>query len=238
MDEKNIRLKKALNILEFIVFLLIILGIPAYLYFFRSDLLENFKSLEGITAFLEKYHRESIFVYIAIQVLQIIISVIPGQAIQIAAGLLYGFIPALIYSIIGAALGTTLSFYIARLLGKGAVELFVKPETIDEYMVRLNSKKAYASVFFLYLIPGLPKDVISYVAGISQMRYKAFLILSLAGRLPAMAASILIGKHYGEGNYLIVGILAGIGLIAFIICIIFRKKLMPLVDKIYEKLVN
>ena len=238
MDDKTKRLKKLINIIELLVLIAIIVGIPMYLYFFHAEVLDNFRSLESITAFLNKYHKESIFVYILIQILQIIISVIPGQVIQIAAGYLYGFIPGLIYSLIGAGLGTTITFYISRILGRGAVNLFVKPEAVDEYMERLNSKKAYASVFFLYLIPGLPKDVISYVAGLSHMRYKAFLILSLAGRLPAMAASILIGKYYEQEQYWIVGSLAAIGIILFLICVIFRKKLMPVVDKIYEKLVK
>lgn len=116
--------------------------------------------------------------------LQIVISVIPGQFFNLAAGYLYTFFPALLFSIIGAFLGTLISFTLAKLLGSDFVHLFFGKEKTQEYVRKLNSKKAYTVVFFLYLIPGLPKDVVSYAAGVSDMKFKPFYAL-VSGRSSA-----------------------------------------------------
>ncbi|MFR1723166.1 VTT domain-containing protein [Emergencia timonensis] len=102
----------------------------------------------------------------------------------------------------------------------------------------LNSKKAYTIVFLIYVIPGLPKDIVSYAAGVSEMKCKPFLILSLIGRIPGMAGSLLIGSLYMKQHYIGMGIIAVLAVVAFIICIIFRKRISKYLDKFYEKIVD
>jgi hypothetical protein len=100
----------------------------------------------------------------------------------------------------------------------------------------MNSRNAAAIVFLIYLTPGIPKDVVSYAAGISSMRLRPFLMLSLVGRLPGMIASLLIGKQIFEGDYHIAIIIAAIAAVAFILGLIFRKRLMEKFDKVYTKI--
>ena len=102
--------------------------------------------------------------YVAAQIVQIIISVIPGQELQIVAGFMYGIPLAFLLSIIGAAIGTLIAFYLARWLGQDAVRMLFGDEKTDEYMRRLNSRRAITITFLIYLIPGLPKDIMSYIA--------------------------------------------------------------------------
>ena len=190
---------------------------------------------ELIMEFLENYKTESILVYIAMQAVQIIISVIPGQAFQFAAGILWGFFLGLLFSLIGAFVGTTISFYLAKLLGRDAMHLLFTEEKMNWFVEKLNSRKAYTIVFLIYLIPGLPKDIMSYAAGISSMNFKAFLIFSMIGRTPAMSGSLLIGALYFSGHY---GMMIAIGVFAvaaFVLCIVFRKKISNYIDKLYEK---
>ncbi len=79
-------------------------------------------------------------------------------------------------------------------------------------------------VFILYLIPGLPKDVVSYAAGVSEMKFKPFILLSLTGRLPGMMGSIMIGSMWNKGEYFGMIALGVIAVAAFVLCIVFRKK--------------
>ena len=83
---------------------------------------------------MEHYHWQSILVYIVIQAIQVIVSVIPGQACQFAAGYLYTFLPGLLFSLIGAAIGTSVSFWLAKALGKDAVHLFIGEEKTAYYV--------------------------------------------------------------------------------------------------------
>ena len=104
------------------------------------------------------------------------------------------------------------------------------------YIERLNSKKMYAIVFFLYLIPGIPKDMVSYAAGVSEIKFKPFIIISALGRLPGMIGCLLMGDMMMEENYTGAVIIGVFAVIAFALCIIFRKKIHGLLDKFYEKI--
>ena len=146
-----------------------------------------------------------------------------------------GFFLGLLFSLIGAFVGTTISFYLAKLLGRDAMHLLFTEEKMNWFVEKLNSRKAYTIVFLIYLIPGLPKDIMSYAAGISSMNFKAFLIFSMIGRTPAMSGSLLIGALYFSGHY---GIMIAIGVFAvaaFVLCIVFRKQISNYIDKLYEK---
>ena len=228
--------KVAIAILKLIFLILIVVLIPLYLYFYQQDFLMRFRDFNDIVSFLERYKLQSIPIYIILQIAQIVISVLPGQFFQLAAGYLYTFWPALLFSCIGAFLGTTITFWLAKGLGSDFVHIFFEKDKTEDYVKRLNSKKAYTIVFLLYAIPGIPKDVVSYAAGLSEMKYKPFIILSTIGRLPGMMGSIIIGSMWHKEEYLGMIILAIIAVVAFCSCIIYRKKLHELIDKAYDKL--
>ena len=226
------------SILKLLILVGIVVAVPLYLFFYHHDIIDNFKSFEDIIEFLKMYKTESILIYIGVQVLQIVISIIPGQAFQFAAGYLFGFPMGLVYSLIGAVVGTTISYYIAKFLGKDAMHLFFGEERTSYFLERLNSKKAYTIVFLIYLIPGLPKDVLSYVAGISDMNYKLFLVFSLMGRVFGMSGSLLIGAFYFKKHYVAMACIGIFAVIAFIVCVIKRKEINDYMDKFYDKIVE
>jgi len=228
-------LKRVFSILKLILLLTIVIAIPANIVLYHHDIIDHFKNFDDMIALLEHYQWQSILVYIGIQMLQIIISVIPGQAFQFAAGYLYHFFPGLLFSLIGAVMGTCVSFYLAKILGKDAVHLFLGEEKTLYYLQRLNSRKAYTIVFLIYLIPGIPKDIVSYVAGISEMKFKPFLAFSLVGRIPGMTGSLLIGALYMREHFIMMGVVAAIAVIAFILCLVYRKKLQAYIDRFYDR---
>lgn len=233
-NKKNV----VVSILKILLLAAIVIGIPLYIYFFEKEWISQFRDFDDIIAYLQSYKLESIPIYICIQIIQIIISIIPGQIFNLAAGYLYTFFPALLFSIIGAFVGTLISFWIARWLGSDFVHLFFGREKTQDYVKKLNSKKAYTIVFFIYLIPGIPKDVVSYAAGVSDMKFKPFMLLSLIGRLPGMMGSIMIGSMWHKEEYIGMIILAVLAVTAFILCIVFRKKINKFLDEIYEKISN
>lgn len=233
---RNNKSKLIISSLKILLLIFIVVGIPLYIYVFHRDIISGFKSFEDIVAFLEKYETESIPIYIGLQIIQVVVSVLPGQVFQLAAGYMYTFIPALFYAILGAAVGTIISFGLARVLGRDFVHMFFGEEKTHYYMERLNSKKAYMLVFLLYAIPGIPKDMISYVAGISEMKFRPFVILSAVGRLPGMMGSIMIGSMWYRENYIGMVVLAIIAATAFILCIVFHKKIDSILDNLYKKL--
>lgn len=238
LKRENDKRAVLISLFKVLILAVIVIGIPLYIYFFRHDWIEQFKNFDDVVAYLEHYQTESIPIYICLQVVQIVISVLPGQIFQLAAGYMYTFFPALLYALVGAFLGTMITFYLSRSLGRDFVHMFFGKEKTAYYMEQLNSKKAYTITFLLYLIPGLPKDMVSYVAGISEMKFKAFILLSLVGRLPGMMGSIMIGSMWNKGDYIGMIVLGAIAVIAFALCIVLREKIHGVLDKIYDKMAN
>jgi len=237
-EMKKQRWKRAFSILKLLVLIGIVAGIPALLYQADPDFIRQFKDLDAVNAYLDKYETASWFVYIGLQILQIIVSVIPGQMIQFAAGYAYVFWIAYLLSIVGIALGTIATFYLARLLGKDAMHVIFGEEKITYFVNHLNSKKAYITLFILFLTPGFPKDLITYAAGVSEIKITPFLILNLIGRSPALLATILMGSMTRTGSYIGMVILTAAVTVVFILCFIKRKKLIEMSDVIYARLLR
>lgn len=235
-DKVRKRIKIASTIFKFALLLIIIVGIPLYIYFCHHEVIDQVSSIENVQALLDEYKGYSILVYILAQIVQIIICIIPGQWLQFAAGYAFGFWLGLLFSLIGATIGAFVSYYLAKLLGQGILYLLFDEDQMNHFIEKLNSKKAIVAVFVIYLIPGLPKDACSYAAGISNMKLKAFLIVSLIGRTPAMAGSLLIGNQVGIGSYTAAIIIGAAAVILCVVGVIFRNKITDLLDKVYDKL--
>jgi len=236
--QKRSKIRIVISIVKLIILLVMVIVMPLYVYFYFPELIDHFRSLEAINAFLLQYKTLSIFVYIGLQILQIVISVLPGQALQFAAGYAYTFWFGYLYSVIGVLLGTVLTFYIARVLGKDAMHVIFGEEKLSKFVHILNSKRALTILFVIFLIPGIPKDLFTYAAGVSEIKIKPFLMLSLIGRTPAMMGSIMMGSMFHKGSYTGLIILCIIAVIACIAGILQRDKLIKWSNKAYNKIVN
>lgn len=227
---------KVFTILKFLVLILIVAGIPAYILIFQRDLLSQFRSYEDVILYMRSFKGISALVFVIAQILQVVISVLPGEVFEIAAGSLFGFPLGLLLTFIGVFLGSAAAYTIARFLGRDAVQMIVGESRMQEYMDKLNSERAYIIVFILYLLPGIPKDILCYLAGISNMKFKPFVLISSVARIPGLCGCLLFGTMYMEKNYpFMIGIVIFAGII-LLICFIFRTRVMALIDRIYEKL--
>lgn len=232
----NKRSEKVRAYLKFAVLVILIVGVPAYIYFFQHDLITQFSNIDSVKQIINDNNAASVPLYIAFQIIQIIICIIPGQWLQLAAGIAWGFWIGLLLSLIGALFGSILTYFLAKYLGTDALRLIFGQDKLDQLTEKLDSKAGITAVFLIYLIPGLPKDLCNYAAGVSQIKLKPFLIVSMVGRTPGMIASLLIGKHLSLGSYHVAVIIAVIAGILFVLGIIFRNKLTSFVNKVYDRL--
>ncbi len=139
-------------------------------------------------------------VFILIQAMQVIISPIPGEMTGPVGGALFGTWWGLIYSTIGLTMGTLLCFALGRKWG----EPLVRPWLSDHNWNRLSfiiEAEGAIICFVLYVIPGFPKDIMSYLFGISPMPFWIFAVVSTLGRLPGTFVSSFFGAHVAEQQY-------------------------------------
>lgn len=230
--------EKTKTILKAVFFVLLIVVIPMILFLTNREFFSQFESIEEVEKFIGSYGHLSGLVYIGFQILQVIISLIPGEVFQVAAGFLFGPFWGIVYALIGCAIGEAIAFGLARVLGRDFVRLFLSEEQFEKYSSRLNSNRGYTLCFILYLIPGIPKDILCYVAGASEIRFLPFLIISMVGRLPGLIGSIAMGALVDSGQYLFAGIILALACIIAVIGFIFRERLSDYIDRIKESRKN
>ena len=214
---------------------LIVAGIPAFLYLKYGSGVFSKDTAYSVIDYLRQNRKIAFLLIIGLQIIPVVICVLPGQPIQFAASYMFGVARGYLFSIIGAVIGTTISFYLAKLLGSEAIHLFFGEEKVKEYQRRLNSGRGLLIAFLIYLIPGVPKDLVSYAAGISEMRFRPFLLAATIGRSPAMLGSLLVGHFFGKQNYTAMIIVTVAVILLLLVCLIKRKELIDFLDRIEMK---
>lgn len=158
---------------------------------------------------------------IGISAFQIIIAVIPGEPIEIASGYAFGWFWGAVLCLIGTLLGQMVVFLFAKKFGMGFVEIFVSKEKLEKMEYLKDNKKIYMTIFFIFLIPGTPKDVLSYAAGITTIKLVPFLLVSGVARVPSVVSSTVGGcclcnKNYTKAAIIFIVTLIISGLLFFI----------------------
>lgn len=138
---------------------------------------------------------------IGIQFLQVVVFAIPGEITQFAAGYVFGAGWGFFYSIIGILLGAAFDFGFAKAVGRPMVERMIGTEKLARIDESLQSRKGHVAIFVLFLLPGTPKDAMSYAAGLSPLGLGRFLALSVPARAPALMASTLFGSQAYDRNF-------------------------------------
>lgn len=200
---KNYRIQAILTLLGI---LFIVVG---YFYYYRYfNLIRDPRKLKDI---ITGYGNYSVVVLVGLQIIQVIMFFIPGGFVQIAGGYIYGVIWGTIISMIGIVIGSIIVFLVANRLGKPFIETIVSEKDIkffrrllqighDESKENKNKNRSLLIIFLLYLIPGLPKDVLGYICGITDISLVDFIIYSTAGRIPGVIISSYFGSEMQNGN--------------------------------------
>ena len=243
MNEKNDtkvinteKRKTTVKWLKIVFFLAVIVGIPVFLFIAVPDFGSILTDREAFRVFMSEHSRQGVVFYLFIQFIQVIIGFLPGQIIQFVGGYLFGIVLGLILSLIGTGIGTLTVFFLARHFGREFVSLFVKDKNLNKFIDMMDSGKGYTIVILIYLIPGLPKDVFTYAAGLTRLRPLTFTILTVIARAPAMLATILFSRFLYTGNYF--GVLIIIVIIATLLVIILikRKSLFSFIERLHTKI--
>lgn len=138
-------------------------------------------------------------VFILMQIGQVLVAPVPGQVTGFVGGFLFGPLLGTVYTTIGAAIGFTLIFALARKLGRPFVEYFVDEKILRKFDYLAESKGTFV-LFIIFLLPAFPDDVICYIAGLTNIKIRTLVFISLLGRLPGNALLSLTGAGVAESN--------------------------------------
>jgi uncharacterized membrane protein YdjX (TVP38/TMEM64 family) len=153
---------------------------------------------------------------VALEAAQAVAAPIPGQAIEAAAGYLFGLWPGALYAMAGIALGSLIAFSLARRFGRPLISRLVRPSTLD-HLDDLATRGGALFFFLVWLFPLLPDDLACLAAGLTPMPTARFLLLMIVGRLPGAVAATWLGASAERINpswwALVLGTLALFGIL-------------------------
>ncbi len=204
----------------------IIVGIIIYMF----PVMRELSTKEGQLAFKEKVSSSGILgllMLFALQVAQIFLIIIPGEPIEILAGMCYGPIWGTVFIMVSAGIISTIIFFLVRKYGKRFVYNFCDKEKvakIENSKLFKNPNKIEMIMFILFLLPGTPKDLLAYTAGLLPINPVKFVLISVFARFPSVISSTLAGANLAVGDWKksIVMYLA-IVLVAIIVILIANK---------------
>lgn len=197
---------------------LLVLALAAGVYFaWRGGWIGRLSDQEELVRAMRDGGWRGPLICIAIQFIQVVIFAIPGEITQFAAGYVFGAWKGFLYSIIGIALGSAFDFGFARLVGRPVVARILGEKTMNRVDELLETPRGKSGLFLLFLIPGMPKDAMSYGAGLTNIRVGEFIVISGLARSPALLFSTMIGSQVYQKDYTsailigIAGIIAAAG---------------------------
>lgn len=143
-----------------------------------------------------------VFILLGLQLVQIVIAFIPGEVVQIAAGMMYGPWAGAAIILAGCILSSALIFFVVHKLGAPFVRAMIPEKWMGKLEDFEKTDKLDIMVFVLFLIPGLPKDVFTYLVPLTDMRMRTFVVLSNVARIPGIVMSTLAADGLIQGDYL------------------------------------
>lgn len=199
---KNNKLK-IFKIILTIMLLVLIIGIIVYLF----PVMKNLSSIEGKVEFKQKVGDSGILGMLSLfglQVAQIFLIIVPGEPIEILAGMCYGSLWGTVFIMISAFIISTTIFLLVRKFGKKFVYSFCSEEKvkkIENSKLFNNPKKIEMIMLILFLIPGTPKDLLVYIAGCLPIKPLKFILISSIARFPSVISSTLAGENLAVGDW-------------------------------------
>ena len=170
-------------------------------------------------------------ILLGLQFLQIVVAFIPGEVVQIAAGLLYGpWIGALVI-LVGCVISSAFIFALVHKLGAPFVQCMVPTHYLNKFRKFELTGKLNIVVFILFLIPGLPKDVFTYLVPLTDMRMRTFLLLANVGRIPGIVVSTYAADGLADGRLVESVIIFAVAAVIAVLGIVFRERIMKLLEK-------
>lgn len=202
-----------------------LLGAFIYFYFtYGEQLTAIISDKEQLTAFLAQFNNYDKLVFVAIRAFQTVIKIIPAEPLEIGSGYLYGIWGGLLYCMLGTLIGSFVIIALSKIFGKRLVNVFFPVEKINSLKFLQNKKRVYQTLFFIYLIPGTPKDVLTYAASITDINMVKFMLVTSIARIPSIITSTLCGKMLIEHNYwLAAGVFVATAVISVVCSLIYNK---------------
>lgn len=164
-----------------------------------------------------------VLAFMGMNILQVLLAVIPGGPFEIGAGYAFGVVKGSLICDIAMTIASVIIFLFVKKFGLRFVELFVSKEKIESVKFLKSSKRSESIIFLLFLVPGTPKDLLSYLVGLTDMKLSHWIFICGVGRLPAIFLSALSGSALSSARYHLAIILIAAIIMLYVVGIILYR---------------
>lgn len=163
-------------------------------------------------------------VMMLVTALQVVVAFIPGELVEVAAGFVFGGLWGTVFVLVGATLGSIIAILLTRKLGLKLFYTFFPDTDPNSLPILNNPTQRNAMTFLLFLIPGTPKDMLTYVVGLTDMKIWQYLLLTTFARIPSIISSTIGGDMLGSAKIMTaIYIFAGIAIVSLVGYVIYGK---------------
>lgn len=156
-----------------------------------------------VKEFVASYGAYAAAVSFVLMILQSIAAPLPAFLLTVANANLFGWWKGAILSWSSAMAGAAVCFFIARILGRDVVEKLNGKNGIKQ-IEEFFEKHGKMSILVARLLPFISFDIVSYVAGLTPMKFWGFFIATGLGQLPATIVYSYVGGMLTGGAQLLV----------------------------------
>lgn len=181
-------------------------------------------SVEAVKQWLLSFGGFTPLIYFLFQILQVVIAPLPGGTTTLVGGALFGWTKGFLLSEAGILIGTAMAFAIGRRLGRPVIMKLV-PKKWTDWLDAVKDSRLNMVLFLIFLFPGFPDDIFCYLAGLTKMNFKTFMLIAIFGRTPGFLMTTLMGAGIMQDNPIKLAIILVLyGLFAGVL--LFNKKRM------------
>lgn len=155
----------------------------------------------GVHAFVEEHALLSRLALVGINVVQVLLAFLPGEPIELASGYAFGFWEGTAMCLLASGIGSSLAFFAVRRWGWRVMGLFFSREQFERYRWMRDARRLELIMLVVFLIPGTPKDFLTYFAGLTRMGYPSMLAIATVGRIPSIVTSTIAASAMRAGEY-------------------------------------
>ena len=192
-------------------------------YYIGRPLVQFVSEPEKFQLWVEEKGILGVLAFMGMNILQVLLAVIPGGPFEIGAGYAFGVVKGSLICDIAMTIASVIIFLFVKKFGLRFVELFVSKEKIESVKFLKSSKRSESIIFLLFLVPGTPKDLLSYLVGLTDMKLSHWIFICGVGRLPAIFLSALSGSALSSARYHLAIILIAAIIMLYVVGIILYR---------------
>ena len=229
-DSSKRRRKLITGISLFVLLALTVLLTVLFWNFFANTDQADFRT------YVESFGPAAPLIFLGAQMLQIFLPLLPGEVMEISAGVLFGAVKGTLLCLLGIVVASAAVFWLVRRFGRSVLDLYFDVDKLYETKLFSSEERIKRLLFLLFFIPGTPKDLFTFIAPLSRVTLSEFLWISMIARIPSVVSSTVGGHFLVAGDYLSAAVVFAVtGVLSLLGIVVYKRLLQKYRAKKSEK---